>query len=346
MKVRVSWFLMMLAGALAAVPDDAVAQGAKDYPTKAIRIIVPFAPGGSSDILARSIGQKLSEMWKQPVVVDNRPGADGNVGASIAAKADPDGYTLVLLDTGALTMSPSLYPKLTYDPAKDFAPITMIVFSPHALVVHPSLPVKTVKELIAYDKANPGKLNFGSSSNAIHLAQAQFELLTGIKMLYVPYKGGAASLTALAGGEVNVALNGLLATLPHIKGGRIRGIAVASAKRMPAAPELPTIVESGVPGLRDRNVAGLARTGRHPERHHRQAARRGGPDRDLSGNETAADQSRCRGHCRHPGAVRRISAGRHNEMGQDCEGNRHQGRVKAFDGAGSTTNEIRPAMRS
>ena len=249
MKVRVSWFLMMLAGALAAVPDDAVAQGAKDYPTKAIRIIVPFAPGGSSDILARSIGQKLSEMWKQPVVVDNRPGADGNVGASIAAKADPDGYTLVLLDTGALTMSPSLYPKLTYDPAKDFAPITMIVFSPHALVVHPSLPVKTVKELIAYDKANPGKLNFGSSSNAIHLAQAQFELLTGIKMLYVPYKGGAASLTALAGGEVNVALNGLLATLPHIKGGRIRGIAVASAKRMPAAPELPTIIESGVPGF-------------------------------------------------------------------------------------------------
>ena len=249
MKFRTAWLLAMCVLAFTSIVGDALAQGAQNYPNKAIRIIVPFAPGGSSDILARSIGQKLSEMWKQPVVVENRPGADGNIGAAIAAKSDPDGYTLVLLDVGALTMSPSLYLNLTYDPAKDFAPITMIVFSPHALVVHPWLPVKTVKELVAYDKANPGKLNFGSSSNAIHLSQAQFELLTGVKMLYVPYKGGAASLTALAGGEVNVALNGLLATLPHIKGGRIKGIAVASAKRMPAVPELPTIIESGVPGF-------------------------------------------------------------------------------------------------
>lgn len=249
MKFRVAWLLAMCAFAFTSIAGDALAQGAKDYPNKAIRIIVPFAPGGSSDILARSIGQKLTEMWKQPVVVDNRPGADGNVGAGVAAKADPDGYTLVLLDVSVLTMSPSLYPKLTYDPAKDFAPVTMIVFSPHALIAHPAFPVNSVKELIANAKANPGKINFASSSNAIHLAQAQFQLLTGIDMTHVPYKGGAASITALAGGEVDVGLNGLLATLPHIKGGKIKGIAVSSPKRMAAAPELPTIVESGVPGF-------------------------------------------------------------------------------------------------
>ncbi len=235
--------------ALFGVPREANAQGAQSYPNKSIRIIVAAAPGGTSDILARAIGQKLSEKWNQPVVVDNRPGADSNVGAELAAKSPPDGYTLILLDTSTLTMGPSLYPKLGYDPRKDFAPITMVVFSPHALVIHPSLPVNNVKELIAYSKANPGKLNFASASNAIRLGGAQFNLLTGTDMLIVPYKGGAAGLTALTGGETNVMLNGLLATLPHIKGGKIKGIAVASARRMEAAPEIPTVIESGVPNF-------------------------------------------------------------------------------------------------
>lgn len=249
MKTRILILLGLTLNFVMGYSIEGLAQTAQNYPNKAIRIIVPFAPGGSSDILARSIGQKLTEMWKQSVVIDNRPGAEGNIGASLTASSTPDGYTLVLIDAGALTMSPSLYRKLTYDPAKDLAPVTMISFSPHALVVNPSLPVKTVKELIAFGKTHPGDLNFGSSSNAVRLAQAQFEALTGTKMLFVPYKGGAASITAVTGGEVNVVLNGLLATLPHIKGGRIRGIAVASASRMAAAPDLPTIIESGVPGF-------------------------------------------------------------------------------------------------
>jgi len=225
----------------------AAAQGAQGYPNKTVRIIVAAAPGGTSDILARAIGQELSKKWGQTVVVDNRPGADSNLGADLVAKSAPDGYTLILLDISTLTMGPSLYTKLGYDPAKDFAPITMIVFSPHALFVHPSVPANNVKELIAWGKANPGKLNFASSSNAIRLAQAQFTMATGVEMLHVPYKGGAASITAVAGGETNVSLNGLLATLPHIKGGKIKGIAVASKKRMEAAPDLPTIIEGGVP---------------------------------------------------------------------------------------------------
>jgi tripartite-type tricarboxylate transporter receptor subunit TctC len=233
--------------ALCASSDPAFAQAAQNYPSKPIRIIVAAAPGGSSDILARSIGPKLTDKWGQPVIVENKPGADSNVGAELAAKSAPDGYTLILLDVSTLTMGPLLYSKLNYDPVKDFAPVTMVVFSPHALVVNPSLPVNSVKELIAYGKANPDALNFAAASNAIRLAAAQFSQATGVKMLHVPYKGGAAALTALAGGETNIALNGLLATLPQIKGGRIKALGVASAKRMEATPEIPTVIEGGVP---------------------------------------------------------------------------------------------------
>ena len=237
---------LIVAIALPSIACVAQAQ-APAYPNKTVRIIVAAAPGGTSDILARTIGQELSKKWGQTVVVENKPGADSNVGADFVAKSPPDGYTLILLDMSTLTMGPSLYKKLSYDPAKDFAPITMIVFSPHALFVHPSVPANNVQELIAWGKANPGKLNFASSSNAIRLAQAQLSLATGVDMLHVPYKGGAASITAVAGGEANVSLNGLLATLPHIKGGKVKGIATASSKRMEASPDLPTIIEGGVP---------------------------------------------------------------------------------------------------
>jgi tripartite-type tricarboxylate transporter receptor subunit TctC len=161
-------------------------------------------------------------------------------------------------------MSPSLYAKMNYDPINGFAPIAMIVFSPHALFVTNSLPVKNVKELVAWGKANPGKLNFASASNAIRLAGAQFALATGIDMTNVPYKGGAAAITAITGGETNVALNGLLATLPHIKGGNVRGIAVASTKRMSAAPELPTVIESGVPDFVTGSWQGILAPARTP----------------------------------------------------------------------------------
>ncbi|MBS0455397.1 MAG: tripartite tricarboxylate transporter substrate binding protein [Proteobacteria bacterium] len=219
------------------------------YPSKPIKIVVPASPGGTSDILARTLGVELTKRWNQAVVVDNRPGADSNVGTELVARAPADGYTLLLLDTSTLTMGPSLYPKLNYNPGKDLRPITMLVFSPHALAVHPSLPVHNVRELIAYSKANPGKLNFASASNASRLAAAQMNLLTGMDMLIVPYKGGAASLNAVAGGEANVVLNGLLATLPQIKAGTIRGLAVASERRMEAAPDIPTAIEGGLPNF-------------------------------------------------------------------------------------------------
>ena len=232
-------------------------QTAPAYPTKPIRIVVPFAAGGTSDILARTIGQKLAEAWGQPVIVDNKAGADGNLGSDNVAKSPADGHTLLLLDVATLTMASVFFAKLSYDPLKDFSPVTMIQFSPHALVIHPSLPVSSVKELIAYAKANPGKLNFASSNNAARLAGAQFELETGTTMLTVPYKGAGAAMTAIAGGEVNVTLNGLFVTLPHIKGGKVKGLAVASANRMAAAPELPTIIEGGVPNFVTGSFQGL-----------------------------------------------------------------------------------------
>ncbi|MEJ8847725.1 tripartite tricarboxylate transporter substrate binding protein [Variovorax rhizosphaerae] len=252
--------------ALTGVSPQANAQGPDGYPAKPIRLVVPAAPGGTSDILARTIGLELTKRWNQPVIVDNKPGADSNVGAELVAKAPPDGYTLLLLDTSTLTMGPSLYPKLTYDPRKDFAPITMIVFSPHVLGIHPSLPVNNVRELIAYSKSNPGKLNFASASNASRLGAAQFNLQTGTDMLIVPYKGGAASINAVAGGEANVILNGLLATLPQVKSGRIKGLATASARRMEATPDVPTVIESGVPGFVTGSWQGLlAPAGTPPE---------------------------------------------------------------------------------
>ena len=255
------------AGALFALSTSVLAQAASTYPSKTIRIVVPFAPGGTSDVLARAIGQKLTEIWKQPVVVDNKPGAGGNIGAELVAKADPDGYTLLLLDVGTLTISPAIYPKLGYDPIKDLAPITMVAVSPHALVVHPSVPANSVKELIAWAKANPGKINFASAGNgtAVHLAGEQFKLVTGIEMVHVPYKGGAQALTALVGGEVNMTLNGLLATLPHIKSGKIKALAIAGKTRSPALPDLPTVSEAGVPGFQSGSWQGLLTTAGTPK---------------------------------------------------------------------------------
>ena len=237
--------LLTLAGlGLLGVPGHA--QTAATFPTKPIRIIVAASPGGTSDILARTIGQKLTEKWGHTTVVENRPGADSNVGADFVAKSPADGYTLLLLDVSTLTMGPLVYPKLSYNPRTDFAPVTMVVFSPYALTTTIGLPVNNVKELAAWSKANPGKVNFGSSSNATRLAAARLSLLTGLDQQIIPYKGGAAALTAVAGGESNFMMSSLLSTMPHMKNGRIKVIAVASAKRMEATPDIPTVLENGV----------------------------------------------------------------------------------------------------
>ena len=224
---------------------------AQSYPARAIRIVVPYPPGGTSDILARSLAEKLTASWGQPVVVENKPGANGNVGADLVAKSPPDGYTLLLADIGALAISPSVYPTLPFDPVRDFAPVTMVAYSPHILVVNPGVPAASVQELVALAKSKPGKLNFAISGvgGAPHLAGVDFALRTGVKWEYIPYKGGSQAIADVAGGQADVTLNGMLATYPLVKGGKLKLLAVSSAQRMSAIPDVPTIAESGLPGF-------------------------------------------------------------------------------------------------
>jgi tripartite-type tricarboxylate transporter receptor subunit TctC len=243
--------LLFRAVVLAALASVAAVLHAQSYPAKPIRIVVPYPPGGTSDILARLIGAKMTESWGQQVVVESRPGANGNIGAELVARAAPDGYVTMLGDIGTLTISPAIYPKLTFDPAKDFAPVTMVAYSPHILCVHPSVPVKTVKELVALAKSRPGKLNYAAASlgGAPHLAGIEFALRTGVTWEYIPYKGGAQAVAETVAGQSEVLFNGMLATYPHVKSGRLRLLAVSSGKRMSSIPDVPTVAESGLPGF-------------------------------------------------------------------------------------------------
>ena len=231
---------------------------AQAYPTKAIRIVVPFSPGGTSDILARTLGTKLTEAWGQPVLVENKAGATGNVGADFVAKAPADGYTLLLTDLSVLSINQSVFANMPYDGIKDFSPVIMVAYSPHALGVHPSVPVNSVKELIDYAKANPGKLNFAISGTggAPHLAGIAFAQRTGINWAYIPYKGGSQAVADVAAGQSNVIMNGMLATYPTIKSGRIKGLAVSSLHKVSSAPELATIAEV-LPGFETGSYQGI-----------------------------------------------------------------------------------------
>jgi len=232
---------------------------AQSYPTKPIRLIVPYAAGGTSDILARQIGPKLTEAWSQPVVVENRTGANGNVGADFVAKSAPDGYTLLLTDLGGLVISASVYPKLPFDPSKDFSPVVMVSYSPHVLAVHPSVPVKSVKELIELAKAQPGKLNFAVSGigGAPQLAGIEFAQRAGVRWTYIPYKGGSDAVAAVAAGQADVLFNGMLATWGTVQGGRLRALAISSAQRVPSAPDTPTVAEQGMPGFETGSFQGV-----------------------------------------------------------------------------------------
>ncbi len=225
---------------------DAQAQ-APNYPARAIRIIAPFPAGGGYDFMARNIGQRLSEAWSQPVLTENRPGANGNIGSDFVAKAQADGYTLLLGGIGPQALSVPLYPKMPYDPLKDFEPVSLVAAQPNLLVVHPSLPVKSVKELIALAKSRPNEVTFGSPSNGSgqHFGLEQFKLMTGVNMVHVPYKGAAPLHTALLAGEVSVGFNIIQLPLPHVKAGRLRALATASTKRAALAPEIPTMTELG-----------------------------------------------------------------------------------------------------
>ena len=230
--------------ALALFATSLFAQG---YPNKPIRLIVPFAAGGTSDILARQIGAKLSEAWGQPVIVEAKPGANGNVGAEFVARSAPDGYTLLLTDLGALAINPSVYPNMAFDPVKDFAAVNFVAYSPHVLGVHPSVPVNTVTELIAHAKANPGRLNFATSGlgGAPHLAGVDLALRSGSQWTFIHYKGGSQAVTDVAAGQANLIMNGMIATYPQVKAGKIRILAVSGAKRVAQIPDVPTSAARG-----------------------------------------------------------------------------------------------------
>ena len=235
------------------------ALAADAFPHKPVRIVVPFTPGGSTDILARAIGQKLGDAWGQPVVVENKPGATGNIGADFVAKSPPDGYTLLLADIGSLAIAPSVSTGLPFDPVKDFAPVIMVAYSPHILAVHPSVPANNVKELVALAKAKPDSLNFAVSGvgGANHLAGIDFAQRSGVKWTYIPYKGGAQAITDMMGGQAQVMFNGMLATYPAVKDGKLKAIAISSAKRFPAAPDLATVAEQGFPGFETGSFQGI-----------------------------------------------------------------------------------------
>jgi len=219
----------------------------QQYPAKPVRLIVPFPPGGGTDTIGRVVAQKLSEQLGQQVVLENRPGAGANIGAEIVAKSPPDGYTLLLVSiTNAIGQS--VYTRLNFDLAKDFAGITQLATTPHILVVHPSVPVRTVKELAAFAKVRPGQIAYSSSGagSAAHLAGELFSMLTGVKMVHVPYKGGGPSMIALVGGEVSLCFATMPSAVGFVRSGKLHGIAVTTARRSPSTPELPTIAEAGV----------------------------------------------------------------------------------------------------
>ncbi|HYH43184.1 MAG TPA: tripartite tricarboxylate transporter substrate binding protein [Burkholderiales bacterium] len=223
---------------------------AQPYPAKPLRLVVPFAAGGGSDLVARTVAQKLTEALGQPVVVDNRAGAAGTIGAEIVAKSPPDGHTLLMGSSGPLAINPSLYAKLPYDAARDFAPVALVTVMPFMIVTHPSLPAQSVKELVALARSRPGELNYGSPGNGstTHLATELLKAMTGIRITHVPYKGVAPAATDLISGQVQVLTGDLSTLLPHVRSGRMRGIAVTSLRRSSLLPGMPTVAESGVAG--------------------------------------------------------------------------------------------------
>ena len=236
---------LLLAAAL--VPGTAAF--AQDWPAKPIRIVVPYTPGGSSDIIARAISQPLSEALKTSVVVENKPGANGNTGADLVAKSPADGYTLLLCDVGALAITPSVYNKLPFDPSKDLRGVGMLAYSPHLLVVHPSVPANNLKELVALSKTR--KLNFAVTAmgSAPHMAGVAVERASGAKWEYIPYKGGSQAIQDTIGGQTQVLMNGMLATLPFVQSGKLKVLGVSRATRVPLLPDVPTIAEQGVKGF-------------------------------------------------------------------------------------------------
>jgi tripartite-type tricarboxylate transporter receptor subunit TctC len=242
MRVLVSIPLLLFAFTAAA---------AESYPAKPVRFVVTFPPGGPTDTIVRVIGHRLTDLWEHPMILDNRGGAGGIVGTEIVARAAPDGYSFLVGTAGGMTINPALQPKLSYDPFRDFVPVGMLVNNPQILVAHPSIAAKNVKELVALAKTKPGQLNFASAGTgtATHLGLELLKLTTGIDVVHVPYKGGAPAVTDLIAGQVQLLWVSIPSVLPHVKAGRLRALAVSTAKRSASAPDIPTVGESGYPGF-------------------------------------------------------------------------------------------------
>jgi len=241
--------------------------GAQTYPAKPIRLVVPFAPGGSADLVGRLVAQQLSDAWGQPVVVENKPGASGMIGNEFVAKSPPDGYTLTVGTLGPFAVNQTLYEKVPYDNIRDFAPVTLTGISSHVLVAHPAVPVHDVRELIALAKAKPGQLAFASSGtgNATHLTFELFKARAGIDIVHVPYKGGGPAMADLVGGQVSFSFASMASAVPFVQAGRLRAIAVSGAERSALFPDVPTVAESGLPGFASEDWQGILAPAKTPQ---------------------------------------------------------------------------------
>src|SRR5256886_9892274 len=274
---------------------------AQDYPTRPVRIVVPFAPGGPNDIIVRLVAQKLTETWGQAFVVENRPGAGGNIGTDFVAKAAPDGYTLLSVGPGSLIINP-LIGKVPYDTGRAFAPVTLMARAPNALVAHPSLPAGSVKELIELARSEPGRVNYGSGGNGStpHLAGAMFAAMAGVALTHVPYKGTAPATADLIGGQIQIAFLGIPAVLPHVKSGKLRALAVTGLRRSPELPEVPTVDESAVPGYELSPWYGLLAPSGTPREGAARFGEQGGRTRGPAGVDESAARAGRRGACCFP----------------------------------------------
>jgi tripartite-type tricarboxylate transporter receptor subunit TctC len=259
-------FRLILAVAASAATLVPAFVSAQDYPTRPVRLILGVPAGGTPDVLARTVIPAMSELLGQSLVVDNRGGAGGRIGAELAARAAPDGYTFLMTSPGALTIAPHVTQGLAYDPLKDFAPISLIASGPFLLIVHPSVPAKTVKELIALDKAAPGKLNYASSGSATpnHMAMELFKHMSGARFTHIPYKGAPQAVTDLLGGRVNATMNSIAPVLAHLRSGKLRALGVGSTRRSPQLPDVPTIIEGGVPGYESGSWMGILAPAKTP----------------------------------------------------------------------------------
>lgn len=288
---------------------------AEAWPTRPLRIVVPYPPGGSSDIIARIIAPRLADALTQTVVVENKPGANGNLGAGIVVQSAQEGHTVLLCDVGALAISPSVYTRLSFDPSKDLRAVSMLAYSPHVLAVHPDVPARTVPELVALSKKQ--RLNFAVTAigSAPHLAAVAVQQATGAQWEYVPYKGGSQAVTDTIGGQTQIIMNGLLATLPHIKSGKLRAIAISKGAHAAGGRD-PDDFGAGRGGLRVRYLAGRDGAGGHQRQERQSAGDPDGPDRQSARSDVAVERAGRRDRGARPGAVDAVLQQRAGALGQ------------------------------